>query len=491
MRNLLLLILSCCISSVHAQVNHWQRFSDEVFKQAQLEHKPVLLDLGASWCHWCHVMDDSTYSNPAIVQYLAEHFILVREDQDKRPDLYARYKDYGWPATIIFYEDGREILKNSGYQAPEAFLALLKGAYTTARMMPPAKVGAANSSYRTKKWSLSSAAFIHDNFLSYLDMEKGGYDMQQRFLEYDGIAYALQRYHTDQVLQKWLQITIPQSYKLNDPVWGGVYQYSTHNGWDYPHFEKILSIQARYIKIYSDYFAVTRDSSALLQAVHIVSWLDKFMRSPSGLYYNSQDADVIKGVHAGDYFQLSATARLQKGIPDIDSTCYARENAQLATAFLHLHKVLAVPAHLQKADSILVALQKNFKLANGGYLHDTAFKATVALGDVLYTAIANWEYYKCTANEAAKKEAQDCADYILQHFTGSNGGLFSFISNNKYLPADYILTENIDACRYFRNIAQLNPRYKKAGDDIFSYISSPAVLQNIIAEPGILMAVDP
>ncbi|MBV7534024.1 DUF255 domain-containing protein [Chitinophaga sp. sic0106] len=488
MRWLLFILFTAANLPLMAQEIHWQSFSADIFKQAQLEHKPVLLDLGASWCHWCHVMDDSTYNNPQISKYLAENYITVREDQDKRPDLFARYKDYGWPATIIFYEDGREILKNAGYEAPEPFLALLQKAYAAARIMPPAKSGTTSQPYKIKKWSPATATFVRNNFISYLDMKKGGYDMQQRFLEYDGIAYALQQYQTDSLLRRWLRITIPQSYKLNDSVWGGVYQYSTRNGWDYPHFEKILSIQARYIKIYADYYATTKDSSALLQARHILSYLNQFLCSPSGLYYNSQDADLVQGVHAGDYFQLHASERLQQGIPRIDSTCYAKENAQLATALLHLYTAAPNPVYLQKATTILKELEHYYKTPDGGYLHDTAFKTTLTLSDILYTGIAQHSLYKVTANAAALVVSRRCADYILSHFMSSNGGLYSFIPTNKYLPADYSLTENIDACRFFRELAPLAPMYKKAGDEIFGYISSPAVLQNIIAEPGILLA---
>src|SRR5271170_658368 len=79
-----------------------QSWSPDAFKQAQREHKLVLLHLGAGWCHWCHVMEHVTYRDPAVDKLIQEHFVAIHVDQDSRPDLSNRYEDYGWPATILF-----------------------------------------------------------------------------------------------------------------------------------------------------------------------------------------------------------------------------------------------------------------------------------------------------------------------------------------------------------------------------------------------------
>jgi thiol:disulfide interchange protein len=98
----------------------WQPWSDKVFAQAAAEHKFVLLDLGAGWCHWCHVMDQLTYSDPEVIKLLREKYIAVRVDQDARPDLANRYEDYGWPATIVFNADRGEIVKRQRIHSAEA-----------------------------------------------------------------------------------------------------------------------------------------------------------------------------------------------------------------------------------------------------------------------------------------------------------------------------------------------------------------------------------
>ena len=82
------------------------------------EKRLVLLDLVAVWCHWCHVMEETTYRDPEVVAQIRAHFVAVRVDQDSRPDLSNRYEDYGWPATVIFDADGHELVKFAGYIPP-------------------------------------------------------------------------------------------------------------------------------------------------------------------------------------------------------------------------------------------------------------------------------------------------------------------------------------------------------------------------------------
>src|ERR1700760_3766919 len=103
----------------------WQPWSDSVFAEAKSEGRFVLLDLGTVWCHWCHVMEEVTYRNSAIIDLVGRRYLAVRVDADARPDLANRYEDYGWPATIVFNSDGRELVKLRGYVPPKRMAAML------------------------------------------------------------------------------------------------------------------------------------------------------------------------------------------------------------------------------------------------------------------------------------------------------------------------------------------------------------------------------
>jgi hypothetical protein len=111
-------LLPACVTGAHAEQEtgqrqklDWQSWSPENFARAKAEGRFVILDLEAVWCHWCHVMESTTYQDPKVVELLKSKFITVRVDQDANPDLSNRYGDWGWPATIVFAADGSEIAK--------------------------------------------------------------------------------------------------------------------------------------------------------------------------------------------------------------------------------------------------------------------------------------------------------------------------------------------------------------------------------------------
>ncbi|HIH98203.1 MAG TPA: DUF255 domain-containing protein [Thermoplasmata archaeon] len=96
----------------------WQEWTAESFAKAKKEDKLVIMDLEAVWCHWCHVMDAKTYHDPNVAALINKHFVPIRVDQDAHPDISNRYEEYGWPATVVFDANGKEIVKKRGYIGP-------------------------------------------------------------------------------------------------------------------------------------------------------------------------------------------------------------------------------------------------------------------------------------------------------------------------------------------------------------------------------------
>src|SRR5438270_12457620 len=104
-------------SAMHQPIQ-WHEWGDEAFAKAQRENKPILLDIGAVWCHWCHVMDRESYDNPEVAALINENFIAIKVDRDERPDVDSRYKaavqaisgQGGWPLTAFLTPDGRPFL---------------------------------------------------------------------------------------------------------------------------------------------------------------------------------------------------------------------------------------------------------------------------------------------------------------------------------------------------------------------------------------------
>src|SRR5882672_8765127 len=142
-RLLALVLIAALVGPARAETPPlaWQKWEPALFERAQREDRYILLHMAAVWCHWCHVMESTTYRDPAIRQRIAEKFIAVRVDQDYDPALSYRYENWGWPATIMLDKDGNEIFKRRGYIPPELFSKLLVAVIEDPSALPTDSAG--------------------------------------------------------------------------------------------------------------------------------------------------------------------------------------------------------------------------------------------------------------------------------------------------------------------------------------------------------------
>src|SRR5258708_22251331 len=143
--------------------------------------------------------------------------------------------------------------------------------------------------------------------------------------------------------------TLTAQLQLLDPVWGGVYQYSTDSVWTKPHFEKIMAMQAENLRLYAQAYAQWHDPSYLRAAESIRRFLKTFLSNPEGAFYTSQDADLILGQHSAEYFRLDDQGRRKLGVPRVDMHIYARENGWAITALASLYAATGDQQILQEA----------------------------------------------------------------------------------------------------------------------------------------------
>jgi len=169
----------------------WQPWSDSVFSQAKRGHRFVLLDLEAVWCHWCHVMDENTYSDPAVIKMLQSHYIVVKADQDARPDLSNRYEDYGWPATVVFDSDGHEIVKRQGYLAPDEMLSMLQAILDDPSAGPSVRPEAKLELPANPLLSDALRKQLTKSYLTGYDSVHGSWGTDQKLLDWDSVEYSL------------------------------------------------------------------------------------------------------------------------------------------------------------------------------------------------------------------------------------------------------------------------------------------------------------
>ncbi len=190
----LLTLLALAISASAAEPDlKWMPWSDAVFAQAKQENRFVLLDLEAVWCHWCHVMDATTYRDPKTVALLKSKYLLVRVDQDSRPDLANRYEDYGWPATVVFAADGTEIVKRRGYLPPEQMSSMLQ-AIIDDPTPGPSVVPETNIEFAESPFlSAEMRDRLNKGYLAGYDSKHGSWGADQKYLDWDGVELALSR----------------------------------------------------------------------------------------------------------------------------------------------------------------------------------------------------------------------------------------------------------------------------------------------------------
>ncbi len=492
MRNIFILIIS--ISSFYSfssevkpsnSTIQWQELTTKTFDQAKKENKIILLNLEANWCHWCHVMYDSTYSNTEVLAYINQHFITVKADQDANPELSNRYKNWGWPATVFINSDGDDVVKRAGYINPRAFLRLLKAIVAD----PSPEVALDNlsnvKSTRTENSALQKE--LIGNFGNSLDYKRGGFNQAQKYVEYATFEYALFASQNESV-KNWTKISIEGAKKLSDPEWGGIYQYSTHNDWEHLHFEKLLSVQARYTNLFLLNYYYNNDPVCLEYAKKTVAYADRFLLKSNGLYSNAQDADLVQGQHSESYFNLSDSERLKLGIPKVDTNTFTDNNAAMAISLVKLYNATSEKRFINQANKIVEQLLKR-KNEYGFYKHAYESRGIASLRDQIAVSELFIELLKNDANnQLIKSQLKALLELIRTNFINENGSLKSFSGSNGLSP-EPIIEENIRMARVFNwfSASSNDLSFKEIAKNVYHFLISDEVSKDYYSEPALLM----
>lgn len=479
-------------SPVHASQVDWQPYNHQSFEKARTQNKLILLDIKAVWCHWCHVMDKETYDNAQVSRYLSQHYISIQVDHDARPDLAERYRNWGWPATIIMTAEGQELLKHAGYIPPEKMLGYLREALESpanhATLSYPKTVN------KEPELSLAVRDKLIARHFSSFDSELGGLKMGQKYIDSDAIAWNLFIYQNGYASQKPIAknqviLTLNHAEKLIDPAFGGIYQYSTYGDWQHPHYEKIMSRQWHSIRAYASAYQIFKKPKYRESAKKIAAFLTDYLSADNGGFYCSQDADLIQGIKADAYFSLNASERLAKGLPRIDKNEYAAETGMAADALLSLYDITQQSEYLHRAEKALVWAYQNRRLGRGGYRHNNDDVNFAYLSDTLFMGIAWLHDYKITRNLLALQQAELARDFIAKHFQHPKAGLLSAENNQSPLTPLPQMDQNIEAANFLISL------YESSGDiktmalltHVLRYLNTPSIALSRITDAGILL----
>jgi len=473
----------------------WQPWSDDVFAQAKREHKFVLLDLQAVWCHWCHVMDVTTYSDPRVIALMRSHYIAVRVDQDSRPDLASRYQDYGWPATVVFNGDRGEIVKRQGYLPPEQMASMLQAIIDDPTPGPsvvnakPLDVGDGKTAANVEN--------LTQQFWNGYDTKLGSWGTVQKFLDWNNVEYCVAATRSGNArAENAARQTLQAQLKLVDPVWGGVDQYSAEGDWDHPHFEKIMQFQAENMRIYAKAYAQWKEPVYRQTAEGIAHYIRDFLTSPDGAFYTSQDADLVPGVHSADYFRLDDAGRRRLGLPRVDKHIYARENGWCIEA---LATLAAVTGGNDARDVALRAARyiiANRSLPGGGIRHGEEENGPPSLGDTLAMGRAFLKLYELTADRAWLMRASRAASFIDTHFDyRARGTIIGYTPVAATTGASFApvpdFDENVSLARFANLLSHYTgmPHEHEIAENALRFPAAPEVAQSrLSAVGGLLLA---
>jgi uncharacterized protein len=316
-------------SAMHQPIQ-WHEWGEEAFAAAQRENKPMLLDIGAVWCHWCHVMDRESYDDLDVAAIVNEHFIAVKVDRDERPDIDSRYQvavsavsgQGGWPLTAFLTPDGKPFYGGTyfpptdGYGRPSFKRVLLSiaNAYKEkngdvmeqAKMVESAIAQAESLAGRSGRVSASIIGAIEKSALGMFDARHGGFGQAPKFPHPSALDLLIERFarRQDEQLRKVIVTTIEHMANggVYDQLAGGFHRYSVDERWVVPHFEKMCYDNSELLKNYVHAYQATGSEFFASVARDIIRWMDEWLSDRErGGFYASQDADISM-YDDGDYF---------------------------------------------------------------------------------------------------------------------------------------------------------------------------------------------
>lgn len=309
----------------------WQSWGEEAFQLAKKLDRPILLDIGAIWCHWCHVMAHETYGDPEIAKFINHHFVPIKVDRDERPDIDARYQQAirslfglgGWPLTVFLTPEGKVFTGGTTFLPKDlpghpGFRRFLPKVVEFYRKHPGEFVKSAEALHRSLAEMEATAVqpdelsprlveaimgALHDAF----DPVYGGFGLgEARFPPTGAIALALHRYAEtgDRGVLELATTTLNGMARggIRDQLGGGFHRYAEDRAWQLPHFEQLDYVQAQILQSYLQGYQGSGDPFYLEVAEGIIGYIERVLvdRQQAG-FAAHQDSDMGPGDDGG-YF---------------------------------------------------------------------------------------------------------------------------------------------------------------------------------------------
>jgi uncharacterized protein len=316
-------------SASHQPID-WYEWGDAAFARAKSDDKPILLDIGAVWCHWCHVIDRESYENAEIARIINENFVPIKVDRDERPDVDARYQSAisalsgqgGWPLTGFLLPDGKPFYGGTYFPPDDQggrpgfrrVLLAVADSYKNKRAdLERAANSLADAVAQAEIFSGARGKFDSgvveaqiQSIVKLFDMKNGGFGNAPKFPHSSAIELVLERYQEtkEKHLLAMAETTLEKMARggVYDQLAGGFHRYSVDERWLVPHFEKMSYDNSELLKSYLHAWQLTQNPFLRETAEGIIGWVNDVLSDQSGGgFYASQDADYCLS-DDGDYF---------------------------------------------------------------------------------------------------------------------------------------------------------------------------------------------
>jgi len=460
-------------------------------------------------------MDRTTYSDKEVVGILAERFIPVKVDADRRPDIQDRYLLGGWPTTAFLVPDGR-ILTGTTFIPPDAMVRKLREvddlyheqkAVVTMHVTSMAAEAEAQRAEAEVPGGLDTSLIpeIAKMLKREFDPMHGGFGAEPKFPYPDAVRFAFLEYRKtgEEDMLEIAVNTLEGQMSLRDPVWGGFYRYAINSDWTQPHYEKMLYVQAGAIDNYLEAYQITAEDKYGRAAADVKAYLTRFMTDEKGGFYASQDADV--GSHdpetelvMGDkYYPLDEEGRLALGAPHVDKTIFTDWNGMAVSAYLRLYHAMGDEQAKEFActtiDRITLECMKGDHMC---HYNDCEARLPGILSDQVYFAQALVDAYQTVGKREYLENAMTLVGFIVGNLRDVIDGGFYFQpfdpgSKGEPLERHKPFDENVAAARLLIQLYYLTgyADYRELAEQTLKASACPQLTESIVGA-GFACALD-
>ena len=405
----------------------WQPWSPETFAAAKAANKPIFLSIGYSTCHWCHVMDRESFSDPEIAALMDDAFVSIKVDREERPDIDSVYLtvtrtltgDAGWPNNVILTPDGKPFFAAS-YIPRDKFKALIPHIsamwreqheqvaaqaemITRSLQTPPVAGDALGVDVLEKGYKQLAARF---------DAQNGGFLPEPKFPSAHHLMFLLRYWHRtgDAKALNMVETTLRALRRgaIFDQTGYGFHRYTSDAKWAQPHYEKMLYDQALLAMVYLEAYQATHKDEYAQTAREIFMYVLRDLRARNGSFYSAQDADE-------EYYKAKDRAKLT--IPKRDTKIITDWNGLMIAALAYGATVLDEPRYgdaAKRAADVLLARPVVHQKEQPAFLDDYAFLVWGLLN--LYEATFDVRYLEraiAIENESIKRFRDDSGRFYV------------------------------------------------------------------------------